>query len=172
MPNERVEASFTCAACGGTFPMGRSDDDAVAELEQNFPGFPTSACDLVCYTAMGFNAGTGKKMTEKMEPALSALEWKEALAWPHGIVDYLVAPAQQVGFGSDSPADLRALIAIANVALPDDDPRKITRHTLWLIRKLREDAYIDAQHPGALQFMREVDALVEGLASYLPPEGQ
>jgi hypothetical protein len=126
----------------------------------------------------------------RIEPALSADEWGEqAVDWPGAPKARAeIAPTSETARhrtderwlrivakqGDTWPevniaaTNLPALIALANAALPDSDPRKITRHTLWIIRKLREDAYIDPQHPGALAFMRETETLVSALESYLP----
>ena len=62
------------------------------------------------------------------------------------------------------------IIAVANNDLEDSDPRKITRHSVWIIRKLADDMY-DLMHPGALGFQREARQLADALESYLPPEG-
>lgn len=48
---------YTCEACGETFDKGWSDEEAILELEEEFPGFATSDCGLVCddcYKKMGF----------------------------------------------------------------------------------------------------------------------
>jgi hypothetical protein len=42
------DGEFRCAACGGVFDKGWSDDEAAAELGRAFPGFTTDDCDLVC----------------------------------------------------------------------------------------------------------------------------
>jgi hypothetical protein len=110
--------------------------------------------------------------TPKIAPALTALEWEEALAWPHGLLDYLVKPGDAIGYGKDKPEDLRALIALANAALPDDDPRKITRAGVTAMRddaaKLRarslngdDDLFLIAWR---------LSLLADALESYLPPE--
>ncbi len=42
-PNE-----YRCAACGCVFEKGWTDEEAVAELNNNFPGFTTDECAVVC----------------------------------------------------------------------------------------------------------------------------
>ena len=48
---------YICALCKRTFDKGWSDEEAKTELNENFPGFETDDCDLVCddcYKKMGF----------------------------------------------------------------------------------------------------------------------
>lgn len=80
--------------------------------------------------------------------------------------------AREVGhefYASGDDDSLAKVIALANHMLSDVDARKITRHTIWLLRKMREHAQIDAMHPGALRFEREYEAFVAALESQLPP---
>jgi hypothetical protein len=124
-------------------------------------------------------------MAEKIAPALTAEEWADVQSYEIGRAVFRGAvyaspldAGKRVRFGGGDHDGLIEVehteapfvIALANAALPDGDPRKITRHTLWIIRALREDAYIDAQHPGALRFEAEVQRLLAALESYLPPE--
>jgi hypothetical protein len=98
--------------------------------------------------------------------AMSPEEWTEALSWPHGVKDYIVGPADRVGYGDDSCADMARLIALANAALPDTDPRKITRamvERLYGLANVLRDVHrmnIDAE---------QCESLADALASYLPP---
>lgn len=39
---------YTCALCKQTFTKGWSDEEALAELKLDFPGFATAECSLVC----------------------------------------------------------------------------------------------------------------------------
>jgi hypothetical protein len=39
---------YRCALCGGVFDKGWSDEEAKAEMEQNFPGMKADQEDLVC----------------------------------------------------------------------------------------------------------------------------
>jgi len=48
---------YRCDACGGVFDKGWSDDEAAAELSENFPGFTPEDSGIVCdscYKQMGF----------------------------------------------------------------------------------------------------------------------
>lgn len=73
-------------------------------------------------------------------------------------------------FASEAPA----LIALLNAALPDDDPRKITRE--WGVRlrnaalKL-ESMSTDEGPPWAVRQAPELRAMAAALDSYLLPEG-
>jgi len=52
-----AKPTYTCALCKGVFEFGWSDEEAKAELEENFEGFTTEECDVVCddcYKKMGF----------------------------------------------------------------------------------------------------------------------
>jgi hypothetical protein len=104
--------------------------------------------------------------TTKIEPALSAEQWADLLTcigyidWGTGIVDVVV----------NSPAEL---IAVANAALPDSDPRKITRGKIELLRGLVEFA-AGAYDSPALQKETQAEAdkaylVLDALESYLPP---
>lgn len=99
----------------------------------------------------------------KIEPALSAEEWATSRI-PGGVAaGEWITPEQAPGY-----------IALLNDALPDDDPRKITREK---IDKLREMVSYAA---GAYTFSAESEELkadeamlapfLDALASYLPPE--
>ena len=39
---------FRCEDCGEIFDKGWTDEEALAELKQNFKGWPADECDLVC----------------------------------------------------------------------------------------------------------------------------
>ena len=47
---------YQCAVCGGIFEFGRSDEEAVSEMKENFPGLEKEDCGIVCddcYKEMG-----------------------------------------------------------------------------------------------------------------------
>lgn len=46
-PNEKSD-TYQCARCRRTFSKGWSDEQAETELGENFPGFSTAHCALVC----------------------------------------------------------------------------------------------------------------------------
>lgn len=110
-------------------------------------------------------------MVEHIEPALTPEEWQEKVAWlwkgeTVGPTVGLTRQGMVVIADDDYYAGFThtidrapALIALANAALPDDDPRKITRAKLQRM--------IDAA-----KFADALDALdfAEALASYLPPD--
>ena len=53
------ENQYRCAACGGVFDKGWSDEDAKAEHTKTFPETPLDDCAIVCddcYKRMGFGA--------------------------------------------------------------------------------------------------------------------
>lgn len=101
-------------------------------------------------------------MSEKIEPALSADEWAEVeeLRDPLAtactiLVDLIVAGGENA-----------AAIALGNHLLSDDDPRKITREKIALLRAIVEnDAFTQGDQAPAGPEMTFLDAL----ESYLPP---
>jgi len=40
--------SFQCANCGGTFETSRSEAEAIADRERDFPEFEQSDCCVIC----------------------------------------------------------------------------------------------------------------------------
>lgn len=95
-------------------------------------------------------------MTDKIKPALTAEEWERVRQTPGGAADYDDA----VG---DSPETRAYLIALNNDALPDSDPRKITRADVDNLRGiLSGDAWAVAKS--------DIRWLAAALESYLPPE--
>lgn len=43
-----TDTHFTCVICGVTYAKGRTDEEALAELEQNFPGTDKEDCAAIC----------------------------------------------------------------------------------------------------------------------------
>lgn len=94
-------------------------------------------------------------MSERITPALTPEEWeyamhedvRDGLAYE---VTYLWGRSRQAG-----------AIALANAALPDDDPRKITRERVNILRELWAECPYEYQTA-----LRE---LADALESYLPP---
>lgn len=109
-------------------------------------------------------------MNDTIEPALNAEGW-ETLT-PLSGVDWR-AIGQQFGVLGSPPT----LIALANAALPDSDPRKITRAAVEVIRKFaywHHHAAVPAM-PERYQYLARAEIsyallLADALASYLPPE--
>jgi hypothetical protein len=111
-------------------------------------------------------------MSDKIEAALTSDEWK-ALQWSEFAAADMIA-ASRVPF-ADRPL---AIIAILNAALPDSDPRKITRE--W-IQSIRDSAdAVDGEwgvgkgdHPIAIRLAAIADALESYLPeSYRPPKAR
>ena len=108
-------------------------------------------------------------MTDTIEPALTPEEWADALAWPHGLKDYLVRPAERIGYGDDAPSDLHRVAALALHGLVvDGKPVGFTRDHVALIRDMAEDSNYYAEPT----FAAQVDALAAIIEALLPPEGK
>lgn len=50
---------YKCAICGGVFEKGWDDEEALAELNDNFPNVEIEDCDVVCDDCY-------KKMTQEL----------------------------------------------------------------------------------------------------------
>lgn len=49
MEKERLKPNeFRCAICGGVFTKGWTDEEALAEMNRDFPDFVAEQCDVVC----------------------------------------------------------------------------------------------------------------------------
>lgn len=51
-----MSEKYTCTMCQQEFLKGWSDEEAKAELGENFPGFEPDECDVVCddcYKSLG-----------------------------------------------------------------------------------------------------------------------
>ena len=110
-------------------------------------------------------------MTE-IRPALTERQWKEGHYLSPGQAEfYLHEASLNVGGNKwdsdsthDSPDDLAALAAMALAALPDDDPRKITRADVRVL----EQAVPAISFTGSQDHIARIAAK---LAALLPPEG-
>jgi hypothetical protein len=93
-------------------------------------------------------------MSEKIEAALSPIEWQEVreLEGRQGLV-YELSYIGWIATARRIPAS----IAILNDALPDSDPRKITRERVDLLAEIAKEYPL-------------LQPLADALASYLPPE--
>jgi hypothetical protein len=117
-----------------------------------------------------------------IEPALTAEEWATgprrarveiAMSQSDGGIVQIREPEQ---FGRERPRqqasvegdDLPALIALANAALPDTDPRKITRAMVEDIRHAA--AEVATFHPQLDRLAAALDRHADALESYLPPD--
>jgi hypothetical protein len=99
-------------------------------------------------------------MTDRIEPALTAEEWAKRVGvygWDYGS-----------GFIVDRP---HAIIAVLNAALPDADPRKITRKHIAMLREAgrQRDSLSPPYLDITLDDAAELLAFADALESYLPP---
>jgi hypothetical protein len=111
---------------------------------------------------------------QKIEPALSVEEWADARDESGGVSESLAYEVCYL-WGRARPA---GTIAIANAALPNKDPRKITRavvaNVTFAARALDGAALVAdpilRMEISATQLA--LRALADALQSYLPPEAQ
>lgn len=96
---------------------------------------------------------------------MTAERWARALTHPRGIAAYL-----------NADGELPEVIALANAALPDGDPRKITREWIATLRQPHADdcmMWALSDYAGAQQCNcggdEKLYAIADVLASYLPP---
>lgn len=107
-------------------------------------------------------------MSDAIPPALTPDEW--ARVEPSDIYGHDDGGVYVGAYrGGDIEVGVRdhALIALANAALPDTDPRKITRE--W-VREIRGAARDYALPDGFLHSGEVLNRIADALASYLPPE--
>ena len=95
---------------------------------------------------------------QKIENALTEQEWNE----PH--TTFMRLTGRMLPHTS---RDAAALIALANTALPDSDPRKITREK---VEAMREWIPGLNNHSGFRELAVLLHHHCNALASYLPPE--
>lgn len=114
-----------------------------------------------------------------IDPALSAKEW----ATPHAerLTFFACVMDGGITFGDGSVApkigihvereDVPAIMALANAALPDDDPRKITRARMQAVRAALAEQFVDlSEDQWTSDATKELTVLLAALESYLPPE--
>lgn len=130
-------------------------------------------------------------MTDKIEPALTAEQWsdlaRDALILgdpqdkhsPRIVADEEGLSVQD-DWGEATGAPLPAVIAIANAALPDTDPRKITREKVAAMRQAADEflSYLGRDYGPKdnwgrapeyfAAFGTETIKFADALASYLP----
>lgn len=133
-------------------------------------------------------------MAEKIKPVLTAKDWsfrassEQTSLGATGVRLDTFGPDDVVltldrfdgEEGVSAPVSLiPAVIALANAALPDSDPRKITRERIALIRELAELAWLRAKSfkvaepfatRNADRAKDDVLQFADALESYLPPE--
>lgn len=109
---------------------------------------------------MPYDRATEEPMTDRIEPAMSAAEFRnEARDEPSILGDIRYV---------EHPAHLAKIIALANDLLPDTDPRKITRAKVETLRHMigADESWTgtsEADFASAVEFL-------DALASLLPPE--
>lgn len=111
----------------------------------------------------------------KIEPTLTAEEWAAGrVVWRDAEVEWRAGESFDISYRipdevptaqPDDRSSVAQMIAVANAALPDSDPRKITRKTVVMLRESSEDDHAAYVNFGKLR------ALADALESYLPPEG-
>lgn len=120
-------------------------------------------------------------MTDRIEPALTPEEWRisSAALRPQFAIQELQGLYDSNGDAQPlDVADMPRVIALANAALPDSDPRKITRHQLFCLREvlanfsaaLAVGDFGDFLKPGLEEYASQAETLAAALESYLPPE--
>lgn len=118
--------------------------------------------------------GTNESATvSDIPPALTAREWANLRANPLAVVTILEF-AEEIGRH-------HAVLAIANAGLHDEDPRKIRREHVELLRQVADDLSDERAHSvgsaatvdDAVAYGEQYSALLEladVLESYLPPK--
>lgn len=111
-------------------------------------------------------------MNIEIAPALEPEEWKHRRSGSVSI-DYVDGETHIVVTDPDGeivsvsgPAEVFALMALANAALPDGDPRKITREAVQLLEALTTDSW--AGHRATEQ-RDALACLARSLEALLPP---
>jgi hypothetical protein len=108
-----------------------------------------------------------------MRPALTPDEWyrrKSGAVFTHMIGDethIIVADPDEQLVSVTGPNELHALAALANDALPDDDPRKLSRTDLAVLSILLER--LDRNQPNTLRLLALAESLHAKLLALLPP---
>lgn len=103
-------------------------------------------------------------MSERIEPALTEREWILLALWLAGKMPGGKVPGMVI---RDLPDAHRVgALAIANAMLLPDDPRKITRHAIAVLRETSSAI----GHGNASHFQADwLATFAEALESYLPP---
>jgi hypothetical protein len=107
-------------------------------------------------------------MTDAIAPALTPEQWADVAKYG---VSYLRAEVGPVVLwnGDDGPS---VILALANAALPDTDPRKITWamvDALLCVVQQDTDAQRWGPFDGEIEGAAGCQRLADALASYLPP---
>jgi hypothetical protein len=118
-----------------------------------------------------------KLVATEIRPALAPEEWARRRSGPISVHHMADGDALVITHGKDtsirSTEELCALMALANDALPDGEPRKITR--AWVTRiQTMSDLIADlAQRAPSSEFLRHEahlwSEMAQGLEALLPP---
>ena len=112
-------------------------------------------------------------MSDRIEPALTPEEWRTAKLWLAG---KMIGGKVRGSVVLDLPdKHTPAALALANAALPDTDPRKITREWVADIRERADDlageiAEWVGDSPRTEAQIARLRRIADALESYLPPE--
>jgi hypothetical protein len=117
-------------------------------------------------------------MTDRILPALSAAAWREVREYlasnsPIPLGEYLqaIVDDQQETARWSLENTAAGMIAALNDALPDSDPRKITRETVRYLRELANFLEsVSEERTGIAEPEMQLRAIADALESYLPPE--
>lgn len=112
-----------------------------------------------------------------IQPALTPDEWGRRRRGPISVHHLSNGHTLVLAHGQDTTirtvADLCALMALANDALPDGEPRKITRDWLVRVQTMSDMIAHLAQHASASAFLRREAAIwfemARALEALLPP---
>jgi hypothetical protein len=112
---------------------------------------------------------------QKIAPALSAEEWAYWLRDGERVKRDIASACDAISFGLHQ--DPAKLLALSNSALPDSDPRKITRKAVTLVRAAADALEHDSQDGLRDGFDGAADAnnaaalrvFADALESQLPP---
>lgn len=107
-------------------------------------------------------------MSEKIEPALTPEEWAKVVA-EHTETPFSAPTSIYYDLIGGNPDGCAEIIALNNFVLPHDDPRKITREKLKVMRAAA-DSIKDEFGIGHDDEYSTLYSLADALESYLPPE--
>ena len=112
-------------------------------------------------------------MSTTMRPALSPDEWNRRrsgavfLDFVDDELHLVLADPDEQLVSVNSPDELHALAALANDALPEDDPRKVTRTDVAVLGILIDR--LDRAQPNTMRLLSLAEALGAKLSALLPP---
>lgn len=102
-----------------------------------------------------------------IKPALTQEEWAEALAWPHGVQDYLISPGKFLGYGENKPNDLYRMAALCL----HNQEFGFTRGNVEMLRDVGESVSALGR-PWDVERHEAANHLADLIEALLPPEGK